>query len=49
MLECDRVDISEEIDVNKTNLSKECDICHCWYFENISLSMKSIFAMVAMI
>ena len=28
MLEYDRKDISEEIDVNKTNASKECDICH---------------------
>ena len=26
MLEYDRTDISEEIDVNKTNASKECDI-----------------------
>ena len=25
MLEYNRIDISEEIDVNKTNLSKECD------------------------
>ena len=23
--------ISEGVDVNKTNLSKECDICHYWY------------------
>ena len=29
---CDRVDVSEEIDVNKTRASKECDICHYWYF-----------------
>ena len=28
MLEYDRIDISEGTDVNKTNLSKECDICH---------------------
>ena len=35
MLEYDRVDISEGIDVNKTNLSKECELCHCWYFKNI--------------
>ena len=28
MLEYERSDISEGIDVNKTNLSKECDICH---------------------
>ena len=33
MLEYDRIDISEEIDVNKSNYkSKECDICHYWYF-----------------
>ena len=32
MLEYYRIDISEEIDINKTNASKECDICHYWYF-----------------
>ena len=32
MLEYDRIDISEGIDVNITNASKECIICHCWYF-----------------
>ena len=35
MLEYDRIDISEGIDVNKTNLLKECDIYHYWYFKNI--------------
>ena len=35
MLEYDRIDISEGIDVNKTSLSKECDICHYWYFKDI--------------
>ena len=28
MLENERIDISEGIDVNKPNLSRECDICH---------------------
>ena len=28
MLEDDRIDISEGIDINKTYASKECDICH---------------------
>ena len=32
----DRVDVSEGIDVNKTRASKECDICHYWYFLNYS-------------
>ena len=35
MLEYNRTDISEGIDINKTNLSKECDICHYWHFKNI--------------
>ena len=32
MLEYDKIDISEGIDINKTNVSIECDICHYWYF-----------------
>ena len=32
MLEYDRIDFSEGIDINKANASKECDICHYWYF-----------------
>ena len=32
MLEYDRIDISEGIDIDKTNKSKECDISLCWYF-----------------
>ena len=28
MLECDRIDISEGVDVNKTSLPKQCDICY---------------------
>ena len=25
-----RIDVSQEIDVNKTSESKQCDICHYW-------------------
>ena len=32
MLEYDRIDISEGIDINKTNESKECMLCYYWYF-----------------
>ena len=35
MLEYDRIDISEGIDINKTNASKECKVCHCGYFKDI--------------
>ena len=40
MLEYDRIDILEEIDVNKTNASKECDICHYWYFNDIGFKYE---------
>ena len=32
MLEYDRIDISEGIDVNKSSNSRECSLCHFWYF-----------------
>ena len=41
MLEYERIYISERIDVNKTNLSKACDICHYWYFKDIGFKYKS--------
>ena len=34
MLYRDRIDVCEGIDVNKTNESKEWNICHYWYFLN---------------
>ena len=40
MLEYDRIDISEGIDVNKTNLSKECNIYHYWYFKDIGFKYE---------
>ena len=41
MLEYDKIDISEGIDINKTSASKECDICHYWYFLNKNVSYES--------
>ena len=32
MLCYNRIEISEGINVNKTSASKECIICHYWYF-----------------
>ena len=40
MLEYDRIDISEGIDIHKTNKSKECKICHYWYFKDIGFKYK---------
>ena len=40
MLYYDRTDVSEGIDVNKTSASKECDVCHYWYFLNNSFKFQ---------
>ena len=40
MLEYDRIDISEGIDINNTSASKECDICYYWYFKNIGFKYE---------
>ena len=40
MLEYDRIDTSKGIDVNKTSASKECDICHYWYFKVVGFKYE---------
>ena len=40
MLGYDRIDILEGIDVNKTNLLKECDIYYYWYFKDIGFKYE---------
>ena len=40
MLEYDRIDVSEGIDINKTSASKDCDICHYWSFLNKNFSYE---------
>ena len=40
MPEYDRIDVSEGIDVNQTSLSKECDICHYWYFTDVGFKYE---------
>ena len=40
MLEYDRIDFSEIIDINKTKASKGCDICHYGYFLNKSFNYE---------
>ena len=39
-LEYDRIDISERIVVNKRSASKECHICHYWYFWDIGFKYE---------
>ena len=34
MLQYEKNDVSEGIDTNKTSASKECMLCHYWYFKD---------------
>ena len=34
MLQHDKIDVSEGIDINKTSESRECMLCHYWYFKD---------------
>ena len=49
MLRYQKTDVSEGIDVNKTSASKECELCHYWFFEELELNLKSMFVMDVMI
>ena len=40
MIEYNRIDIFERNDVNKTNLSKDYDICYYWYFKDIGFKYE---------
>ena len=41
MLDYDKIDVSEEINIKKTIVSKECKICHYWCFKDISFKYES--------
>ena len=38
MLKYDKIDITEDIDLNKTNKSKKCMFCRYWYYLNKNFS-----------
>ena len=38
MLECDRIDITEGIGVNKISNSRECSFCNYYYFLDINFN-----------
>ena len=40
MVYYDRIDVSEGININKTNASKECDVCHYWYSLNCCFTFQ---------
>ena len=40
MLQYQKIDIPEGIDVNKNNPSKECEVCHYWFFKDIGFKFE---------
>ena len=40
MLQYDGIDVSEGIDINKTSESKECMLCHYWYFKGVGYKFQ---------
>ena len=40
MLQYNRIDVSEGIDINKTSESKECMLCHYWYFKDVDYKFQ---------
>ena len=40
MLQYEKIDVSEGIDVNKTSASKEYELCHYWFFKDIGFKFE---------
>ena len=40
MLQYQKIDVSEGIGVNKTSASKECELCHYWFFKDIRFKFE---------
>ena len=40
MLAYEKIDVSEAIDTNKTSVSKECMLCHYWYFKDLGFKFE---------
>ena len=40
MLRYQKIDISEGIDINKTNASKECELSHYWFFKDTGFKFE---------
>ena len=40
MLQCKKIDVLKRIDVNKTSTSKECKLCHYWFFKDVGFKFE---------
>ena len=41
MIQYERIDPSERIDIYKADVSKECMLCHCWHFKDVGFKFES--------
>ena len=42
MLQYEKIGVSEGIDINITSASKECMLCHYWYFKDVSFKSETL-------
>ena len=42
MLQYNKFDTSERIDVNPTSASKECELCHYWFFKDVRFKFEEL-------
>ena len=40
MLQHQKINVSEGININKTSASKECELCHYWFFKDIGFKFE---------
>ena len=40
MLQYQKIDVSEGIVANETNASKECELCHYWFFKTVGFKFE---------
>ena len=40
MLQYEEIHVSEGIDINKTSASKECELCHYWFFKIVGFNFE---------
>ena len=40
MLQYEKIDASEGIGINKTSASKQCMLCHFWYFKDVGFKFE---------
>ena len=40
MMQYNKIDVSEGIDVNKTSASKECELCLYWFFKDVGFKSE---------